>query len=339
MAAPNPGAGEVINPGYHVNGKTEMDFYHTLNLGNNYQKASPEEKTLFNILKARVSIYGEASLSRTSMYPPSVVGGGTKPILPYGSAANPGVHQTMQEAERAMTFHNLKEVAPGLYQEQSLQNGYVFILSKPSKKVPKNNHMPSPTPSPTPYTPPVINPPTIDPWGSVKRKKPEKPVMKKVAQDYDLLFNALEYLTTYESEIEKLTMELVNSGDDILTNYNYESIDFLPDVDIEVRTVNGEYVNSISEFIQTERSEFINSIVDESESSEDIQLVNELISYIEDRIGVGTPYGEIINYFGKYDNSTNKFKKSTPRGSVLDFFMEIPEKFQDLDVEIRFDVI
>jgi hypothetical protein len=338
MAAIDPGSGEITDFGYTI-GPHEMGFYNKMSIPANYQKALPEEKTLYNILKVRVKNSGQDSLSTTSMYPPRVSGGGEKPIIPYGTAGNPGIHKTLDEAQRAMSFHNLREVAPGLYQEQSLQNGYVFVLSKPGKRNPTTKYTPSPTNNQTSFTPPVNPNPVIAPWGAAKTKKPEQPVMKKVAQDYDLLFNALEYLTTYESEIEKLTMELVNSGDDILTNYNYESIDFLPDVDIEVRTVNGEYVNSASAFIQTERSEYINSITDESESSEDIQLVNELISYIEDRIGTGTPYGEMIDYFGKYDNSTNKFKKSTPRGNVLDFFMEIPEKFQDLDVEIRFDVI
>ena len=336
MAAIDTTSGEVTDPGYYIGDKNEMSFYNKMSNSANYKKALPEERTLYNILKTRVATYGQGSLSTTAMSPYSVVGDG-KTSIPYGTAANPGIHKTLEEAERAMSFHNLREVAPGLYQEQSLQNGYVFVLSKPSKRKPTTKFIP-PTKSPS-ITPPVTPPPTVFPWGEVKHKKPEQPVMKKVAQDYDLLFNALEYLTTYESEIQKLTMELVNSGDDILTNYNYESIDFLPDVDIEVKTVNGEYVNSANVFTQTERSEYINSIVDESESSEDIELVNELISYIEDRIGNGVSYNQIVNYFGNYNTETNKFDKASPRGSVLDFFLEIPEKFQDLDIDIRFDVI
>lgn len=337
MSAIVPGSGEFTS-GTSISGN-EYSFYNDFrNNKRSYINSTPEERTLYDLLASRVATYGLDSLSKTSMSPPGVVGGGNKPILNYGSSSNPAIFNTLQEAQQSKNFHSLHQVKPGLYQEQSLENGYVFILSNPSGQRQKTaTFNPSASTSYIPMTAELK--PKISPWGSPKHVKKEKPVMKKVAQDYDLLFNALEYLTTYESEIKKLTMELVNSGDDILTNYNYESIDFLPDVDIEVKTVNGEYVNSSNVFSQTERSEYINSIVDDSESSEEIELVNELISYIEDKIGVGASYNQIINYFGSYNSADNKFTKSMPRGTVLDFFMQIPEKFQDLDIEIRFDVI
>jgi len=113
MVAIVPGSGEINSFGYSVNGKNEKDFYERLSVAENYNKALAEEKTLYNILKTRVQIYGQGSLSTTSMYPPNVIGGGSKPILPYGSPGNPGIHQTLDEAQRAMSNHNLKEIAPG----------------------------------------------------------------------------------------------------------------------------------------------------------------------------------------------------------------------------------
>ena len=207
MVAITPGSGDIESFGYSINGKHEMGFYNSMSIPANYQKSSPEEKTLYNILKQRVSVYGQGSLSTTSMYPPSVIGGGSKPILPYGSPGNPGVHKTLDEAQRAMSNHNLKEVAPGLYQEQSMQNGYVFVLSKAGKRTATERYSPPPPAStfaPTPIVPGRVNP--ID-YGSVKYTKPTKEVMKKVAQDYDLLFNSLEYTKTFEQEIERLSMQ------------------------------------------------------------------------------------------------------------------------------------
>jgi hypothetical protein len=335
MVAIIPGSGEVTESGYSINGTSEMGFYNRMNIPANYQKALPEEKTLFNILKTRVKTYGQESLSTTSMYPPSVTGGGEKPIIPYGTAANPGIHKTLEEAERAMSFHNLREIAPGLYQEQSLQNGYVFVLSKPSKKSPIQKYNP-PSPSST-ATPSIIPKPVIPPpnWGSVKYPKLPKEVMKKVAQDYDLLFNALEYSKTYNEEIERLSMELVESGDDLLTNYTYESIDFLPDVDIEVKTSTGEYKNTADVFQQTDQSQYLETVVDQSEASEDIELANKLVTYLEERISTSAEFTTLLKYYGSVVSS--KFNPAKPTENKIDFYIELPEEYDDLDVEIRFD--
>jgi hypothetical protein len=336
MVAIVPGSGEVVDSGYSINGNNEMSFYNRMSIPANYQKALPEEKTLYNILKARVQTYGQGSLSTTSMSPPSVIGGGSKPILEYGTQANPGIHRTLEEAERAMSFHNLKEVAPGLYQEQSLQNGYVFVLSKSGKRSTVQTYNPSTKPSTfvPPPIPPVNNP--ID-WGSVKYTKPPKAVMKKVAQDYDLLFNSLEYTKTYQEEIDRLSMQLVEAGDDLLTNYTYESIDFLPDVDIEVKTSTGEYKNALNVFEQTDQSQYLEAVIDESEASEDIELASKLVTYLEDQISTSAPFTKLLECYGSINGS--EFTKGVPTENKVDFYIELPEEYNDLDVEIRFDRI
>jgi hypothetical protein len=334
MVAIVPGSGEVIEAGYTINGKNELDFYKRMNAADNYNKALAEEKTLYNILKTRVQTYGEGSLNTTSMYPPKVIGGGSKPILPYGSPANPGIHPTLEEAQRAMSNHNLKEIAPGLYQEQSMQNGYVFVLSKAGKRSKIDRYSPPPKSS---FTPPPIDPPRINPinFGAPKYAKPIKEEKKKVAQDYDLLFNALEYTKTFQQEIDRLSMELVQSGDDLLTNYTYESIDFLPDVDIQVKTSNGEYKNAADVFQQTDQSQYIEAVVDQSQASDDIQLANELITYLEDRISTTVDFKDLLNYYGSFVGTN--FTKSVPTENKVDFNIKLPDKFDSLDVQIRFD--
>lgn len=330
----NSGPGEATDSGYYVNGQHEMGFYNRMSIPANYNKALPEEKTLYNILKGRVQIYGQGSLSTTSMAPSSVIGGGTKPILPYGTVGNPGIHKTLDEAERAMSFHNLREVAPGLYQEQSLQNGYVFVLSKPGKKTPTKTFVPpTNTPSFTPLPPPpVVKPPE---WSYPKYKKPPKEVMKKVAQDYDLLFNSLEYTKTYQDEIDRLSMQLVELGDDLLTNYTYESIDFLPDVDIEVKTSTGEYKNAADVFSQTDQSQFLETVIDESEASDDIQLANKLVTYLESQISTSAELLTILKHYGSIKGS--QFTAATPTENKVDFYIELSDEYDELDVEIRFD--
>jgi hypothetical protein len=159
--------------------------------------------------------------------------------------------------------------------------------------------------------------------------------MKKVAQDYDLLFNSLEYTKTYQEEIERLSMQLVEAGDDLLTNYTYESIDFLPDVDIEVKTSTGEYKNTADVFSQTDQSQYLETVIDESEASEDIQLANQLVTYLEDKIGLLVNYTDLLGYYGSINGST--FNKGVPTENKVDFYIELPDEYDELDVEIRFD--
>lgn len=336
MAAIVPGSGDIESFGYSINGKHEMGFYNSMSIPDSYKKSSPEEKTLYNILKQRVNVYGKGSLSTTSMYPPSVIGGGSKPILPYGSPGNPGVHQTLEEAQRAMSNHNLREVAPGLYQEQSMQNGYVFVLSKAGKRSDTKTFVPSAKGSTFTATPPPrINP--LPPYGGPKYTKPTKEVMKKVAQDYDLLFNSLEYTKTYQEEVERLSMQLIESGDDLLTNYTYESIDFLPDVDVEIKTSTGEYKNAVDVFQQTDQPQYLETVVDESEASEDIELANRLVTYLEDKISTSVAFNTLLESYGSIIG--NKFTGAVPTENKVDFYIELPEEYDDLDVEIRFDRI
>lgn len=334
MVAVNPNGGEIVM-GKNISGN-EYGFYNNLRYNRDaFNNASAEEKTLYDLLSARVATYGTESLNKNSMGPPGVVGGGVKPVLPYGGPNNPAVFNTFAEAQQAHIGHTLKQVKPGLYQDYSLENGYVFILQTSGSRTKNEIYVP-PTPG---ATNPIIadTKSHFKPWGAPKYKKPPKAVMKKVAQDYDLLFNALEYTKTYEQEIQRLSMELVEAGDDLLTSYNYESIDFLPDVDIEVKTASGEYKNTADVFQQTDQSQYLETVVDQGESSEDIELANRLVTYLEQKISTSVAFNTLLDYYGSINN--NKFTGGVPTENKVDFYIELPEEFDDLDVEIRFDRI
>jgi hypothetical protein len=315
----------------------EYNFHKNYNPSIN---SSEQERTLYTILQQKVAFGGIESLNKTGMHSSGVVYNKQNSFssLPGGSAGNPHISQTMADAVKWAGGRPLKAVPgkPGLYQDQSWAGTpFVFVLEKPRTKVNQPSTVAS-TASIVPKIPFVL--PKPEPWGGPKSIRPEQPVKKKIPQEYDLLFNTLDYTRSYSEEIEKLTMELISAGDDLLTDYTYESIDFLPDVDIEVKTQSGEYVNSRSIFQQTEKSEYLQSIIDDSEGSEEIDIANELITYIESKISTRVEFSKLLEYFGSIEPS-GSFKKGMPTENKVDFYLELPEKFRDLDIEIRFDRI
>jgi hypothetical protein len=334
MVAIVPGSGD-INMGKTISGN-EYSFYTNYNPSVN---STPEERTLYTILQQKVAFGGVESLNKAGMYSTGVINNqqNSSMRLDGGSEQNPHVSATMQDAVKWAGGRELKAVPgkPGLYQDQAWAGTpFVFVLQTPGSRTKTQTYVP-PTksnfnPTPTPIPPPV-------PWNKPDYKKITKEVMKKVAQDYDLLFNSLDYTKTYQDEIDRLSMQLVEAGDDLLTNYTYESIDFLPDVDIEVKTSTGEYKNAADVFQQTDQSQFLETVIDESEASEDIELANKLVTYLEEKIGINVQFKDLLEYYGSIKGSN--FDKGVPTENKVDFYIELPEEFDELDVEIRFDRI
>ena len=336
MVAINPAYGDV-EAGKNISGN-EYSFYTNYNPTVNN---TPEERTLYTILQQKVVFGGIDSLNKSGMNSKGVIYNkeNSANYISGGTAENPHISVDMTDAKTWASGHQLKAVPgkPGLYQDQSLSvPAFVFVLQTPGSRTKNETYVPSKTSTftPKPLSMERINP--ID-YGSVKYPKLPKEVMKKVAQDYDLLFNALEYTKTYQEEVERLSMQLIEAGDDLLTNYTYESIDFLPDVDIEVKTSTGEYKNTADVFQQTDQSQYLETVVDESEASEDIELANRLVTYLEDRISTSVAFDTLLDYYGSIKN--NKFTGAVPTENKVDFYIELPGEFDDLDVEIRFDRI
>jgi hypothetical protein len=312
----------------------EYNFYKNYNPSINN---SEQERTLYTILQQKVAFGGIESLNKSSLNSSGVIYNKANSFsyISGGTAENPHISSTMADAQKWAGGHQLRPVPgkPGLYQDQSFAPAsFVFVLEKPRTKVSE----PSTVAPVAPKIPFVL--PKPPPWNGPKSIRPEQPVKKKIPQEYDLLFNTLDYTKSYNEEIEKLSMELISAGDDLLTNYTYESIDFLPDVDIEVKTQSGEYVNSRSIFVQSEKSEYLQSIIDDSQTSEEIDIANELITYIESKISTRVEFSKLLEYFGSIEASGD-FKKGKPTENKVDFYLELPEKFRDLDIEIRFDRI
>jgi hypothetical protein len=335
MVAVNPAYGDV-EAGKNISGN-EYSFYTNYNPTVNN---TPEERTLYTILQQKVVFGGIDSLNKSGMNSKGVIYNkeNSANYISGGTAENPHISADMSQAKTWASGHKLKAVPgkPGLYQDQSLSvPAFVFVLQTPGSRTKNQTYVPSKTSTFTPsIIPQRVNP--ID-YGSVKYPKLPKEVMKKVAQDYDLLFNSLEYTKTYQEEVERLSMQLIEAGDDLLTNYTYESIDFLPDVDIEVKTSTGEYKNTADVFQQTDQSQYLETVVDESEASEDIELANRLVTYLEDKISTSVAFDTLLDYYGSIKN--NKFTGAVPTENKVDFYIELPEEFDGLDVEIRFDRI
>jgi hypothetical protein len=300
---------------------------------------TPEERTLYTILQQKVVFGGLDSLNKSGMDSKGVVYNKQNSFMKIegGTETNPHISSNMEDAVRWAGGRSLTPVPgkPGLYQDMAWANTpYVFILQTAGRRKDSEKPFVSQV-NPSTFTPPIIRTNPLPDYGKPKYTKPTKPVMKKVAQDYDLLFNSLEYTKTYQEEIERLSMQLVEAGDDLLTNYTYESIDFLPDVDIEVKTSTGEYKNTADVFSQTDQSQYLETVIDESEASEDIQLANQLVTYLEDKIGLLVNYTDLLGYYGSINGST--FNKGVPTENKVDFYIELPDEYDELDVEIRFD--
>jgi hypothetical protein len=301
---------------------------------------TPEERTLYTILQQKVVFGGLDSLNKSGMDSKGVVYNKQNSFMKIegGTETNPHISSNMEDAVRWAGGRSLTPVPgkPGLYQDMAWANTpYVFILQTAGRRKDSEKPFVSQV-NPSSFTPlpppPVVKPPE---WSYPKYKKPAKEVMKKVAQDYDLLFNSLEYTKTYQDEIDRLSMQLVELGDDLLTNYTYESIDFLPDVDIEVKTSTGEYKNAADVFRQTDQSQYLETVIDESEASEDIQLANKLVTYLESKISTSAPLLTILKHYGSVKGS--QFTATVPTENKVDFYIELPDEYDELDVEIRFD--
>jgi hypothetical protein len=186
----------------------EYSFYANYNPSVNN---TPEERTLYTILQQKVVFGGIESLNKTGMHSKGVIYNqqNSANYVSGGAATNPHIANNMEDATRWANGRELTPVSgkPGLYQDQSwAATPYVFVLQTAGRI--KDSEKPfSSQIKPTAYTPPIITPARINPpnWGSPKYTKPPKPVMKKVAQDYDLLFNSLDYTKTYQEEIDRLS--------------------------------------------------------------------------------------------------------------------------------------
>jgi hypothetical protein len=333
--------------------KSEYQFYQNIANGvTPYAHLIEAEKTLYSILQQKVAYGGLQALNTKALQSIGQVFD-KKNSLTYQSAGeriNPVIVSSMQEAQQRVgsaklvnTDHaNNSKLPSGLFRDTG-QNRYYLILQKTK---PKSGSSPitgsSPTFTPT-IVPPVTPPPIQGPTGgknSFPKSKPSKPPKD------DLIFNSADYQSTYEEAITQMSLALIASGDDIISNYSYESIDSLPDYDVEIEISGGEYLNAREVIEKGLLGGEFQSLIDDSTSSEELEKANKLLEYLEGKIGIDVSYSEILKYFGSFnaDNVTfnSGVRKKTSDSPDADFYIEIPDEYQIAgvnEVRIRFDLI
>ena len=313
-----------------------------------FSKLSGEQQQAYLLLENKVAMYGSNSLNRNGWgWTPSVP-------KPYGginegnSASEPIIVKSLNEASKDYNFDvkDFKPLSgqPNLYMTKNKlgTNTYYFVAPKmvsPEKQssAPINNKPPS-TSLPMPKK-------TTTTYTGVKKTKDLTTPKPKLRSEYDLLFNSLDYQTSYDAEIKEMAMDLIFAGDDLLDNFNYESIDYLPDYDIDVQTKQG-YFNAYSEYKKQSAGVEIEKIESDEEtqnvisgSGDDIQLANELISELEAKIGSSVKTLDLLKIFGSFDASDKQFKVGLSNGMTVDFYYPLDSKYDNLAVEIHFDLI
>lgn len=331
---------------------SEYDFYKN-NSGHGPQAPiglSEEEKSLYGILAEKVAYGGIEALSKTGFNNGSVYNKkNPAAYIPAGDRANPVIVSSLQEAQQRSGSATLqrtdvasgKTLPAGLYQDSNMHR-YYFVFQNDKRKAAQQNISQQTNLGSAPVTVPTTKLPDVP-----KPPKIKFPKAKGVkTPDDDLIFNSADYQSTYEEAIKEISLALIKSGDDIISTYNYESIDSLPDYDIEIKIAGGEYLNAKEVIEKGLLGGDFQSLLDDSTSSEEVEQATKLLEYLEGKIGVAASYSDILTYFGSFnaDNVTfnSGVKKRNADSPDIDFYIEIPDDYQIPgvnEIKIRFDLI
>jgi hypothetical protein len=321
---------------------SEYEFYKGVKKNNSFATLTGREQQAYMLLQNKVSMYGEGALNRKgwgwSSDTPTPSGG----INEGESSKEPFLVNNLSEAVKRSGNNrsSFKPLAgqPGLYVTKNKlgHNNYYFTKFAEQSSAPK-----TPAP-PFKITKPKVTYKGLGPTkiiNNVNRPKPPP----KVRSEYDLLFNTLDYAITYDAEMQQMAMDLVFAGDDLLDNFNYQSLDYLPDYEVEVKTELGDY-DLASSVLQNKGliPEIVKAPVDSPpisiyQPNLEVQLLNELSQAIQKAIGKGAAYGKLVKYFGNLNGE--EFVGGVCQNGTLDFIYEIPEGFQNLQIDIHFDPI
>lgn len=329
---------------------SEYSFYTGVKAGGTYAYASltPEEKTLYSILESKVSYGGIDSLNKKELQSSGVIynKANSATYQKLGERLNPVIVKDINEAQARIGSARLettdhasnKKLPAGMYRDTGLNNYYFVIGNKKEKMVSKFA-------DPSGLNTYNLNPPKpqIDPYVGGVQPFPKARTTTK--PDDDLIFNSPDYQTTYEEVLKEISLSIIDSGDDIISNFSYESIDSLPDVDIEIKISDGEYLNAKDVIDKGLGGERLQSVLDNSESSEEIEIANKILYYLEGLIGQEATYGTKIKYFGKFNPTGTEFSAGvlgTSGSTTLDFYVELPDEYEIPNVNsirVRFDPV
>jgi hypothetical protein len=343
---------ENSGPAKTVKGATEYSFYQNVTYGvTPYGLLNPSQQTLYEVLKQKVAYGGLDALNKKAMQSIGQVRDKNNSLTyqSSGERINPVIVSSIQDikdrvgsASLVTTDHGREgnvKLPAGMYRDTG-QNRYYLVLDtkqKQSKAPPLIGASPT-TSYQLPVVKPEINPnpsPQIDFPKARKQKKP----------DEDLIFNSPDYKATYEEVIREMSLSLIMAGDDIISNYNYESIDSLPDIDVEIMISGGEYLNAKEVIDKGLGGEILQSLIDGSVSSEESEAANRILLYLESLIGEEATYSQKMRYFGKLSPNNSSFIPGVAReGSslLIDFNVDLPDSFQipgANEIRVRFDPI
>lgn len=328
---------------------SEYDFYKNVKAGGNYglQALSPEERTLYSILEGKVAYGGIESLNKKDLQSSGSIRDKNNSVTyqTLGERLNPVVVNSINEAQSRIgsakltdTDHgNGSKLPAGLYRDTGLNRYYFVINNKKKDKNFKFNEPQLKTYTLDPLKKPVD--PTPNPQIDFPKARTQK------APDADLIFNSPDYKATYEEVIREMSLSLIMSGDDIISSYNYESIDSLPDIDVEIMISGGEYLNAKEVIDKGLGGEILQSLIDGSISSEEAELANKILLYLESLIGEEATYSKKMKYFGKLSPNNSTFTPGVARDGdslLIDFNVDLPDSFQipgANEIRVRFDPV
>jgi hypothetical protein len=314
---------------------------------------SPEDASYFQILKDKVSTFGVEALDKKSIYGLPTLGSAVDPNNKSGyhmyqgsSSVNPVILNSYDDLKKRTVLNPsaVKKVdnRPGLFVDYNVPGGvYYFVREKKGLGTVANAEAKKSFDL-LPSVPINYKPPTPEPWTMPKKKVMFKDAKPTVDKQLDLIFNTNDYQVTYASEIAEINLALIQSGDDIISNYTYESVDSLPDVDIEIR-VDGDYINAKDVIEMGLLDGNLESTIDLSESDIDYNLANDILLEIERLIGDPATESGKFNYFGSFDNSRVNFVSKTIKDDgSLDFNIELSDDYNipgANEIVIRFEQV
>ena len=199
-----------------------------------------------------------------------------------------------------------------------------------------------PTPPPLPPLPKPPKAGTVTTYsGPTKSSKVAVPSVKEIPSQYDLLFNSLNYMSVGEAEIEKLSMDLIFAGDDLLTDFDYRSIDYLPDFEIETTNKYGDFVDVRSVYSNPAEPlppkpppAATSNLAEPKDLNKTIDaLITEMQKNLENQ-----SFAKVSKYFG-VNNTKTGFNTGYSKGDKIDFRYTLTEQFWHYDITIDFNLI
>jgi hypothetical protein len=320
---------------------------------NSRSSLSPEDASYYQVLKDKVSTFGIEALDKKGIYGLPTLGSSVDPNNKSGyhmyqgsSSVNPVILDNYEELKKRTVLNPsaVKKIdnRPGLFVDYNVPGGvYYFVREKKGLGTVANSQAKENF-NLLPSVPINYKPQTPEPWTMPRKKVIFKDAKPAVDKQLDLIFNSSDYQTTYQSEIAEINLSLIQAGDDIISNYNYESIDSLPDIDIEIR-VDGDYLNSKDVIEKGLLDGNIESTTDLSEADTDYNLANKILLELERLIGESSTESGKFNYFGYFDNSKVNFisGKIKDDGSI-DFNVELSDQYNIPgvnEITIRFEQV